>query len=653
MKALSGKVVYMKRRDHCSINPVNIKSVEENTSEGTHSEHPAQCHGEGVSTGEVEKSQEVDGFGTWMTIQKRNNKRPATPNKAKEHSLGKGKAGSEQNGQGQKSKVSGSRFESLGDEEEKETLQPRRSGNVSAEASQLKRIPENRKNKATADRTNPKQVHVVTEKTPKKQMIQPSMSLDSAMVHAQRSSGREAILNKIQVLALLGTRISGKRADNITRRLGFDSCFRREAVGFSGGIWLLWNKSATCVSILEDNHQFVHTKLSWPGVGQEEHFTFIYGSSRRMERKELWDSLRRISNGGVNRWAVMGDFNVLLEEGEKQGGSGLCWESTDEFASCLSDCNLFDLGFAGPKYTWKRGCLQERIDRLVVNEAWHLGFPNRSITHLLFNGSDHRPIIHKDTSSVDQNKDLKPFRFLAAWLTNDSFGDVVKGCWQHNSEWIPAKSKFHQDATTWHHNSFRGRQNKKYQIQRRLRGIELHLSRGPDEALERLHKDLCNWLAFGDRNSRFFHSATIARTRRNKVTTLRNDEGVWVEEPEELKLLAMNYFKNLYVEEVHNLPKLCIGGLFPPLDYNTWRNFEAAPTSAEIRSTIFGMHPFKAPGVDGLHAVFFQSQWDIMGNSVCNTIKDIFKDPKRVAGINQTLICLIPKVENPEAISQF
>lgn len=37
-------------------------------------------------------------------------------------------------------------------------------------------------------------------------------------------------------------------------------------------------------------------------------------------------------------------------------------------------------------------------------------------------------------------------------------------------------------------------------------------------------------------------------------------------------------------------------------------------TDEEIRRVIFGMGSFKALGEDGFHALFYQSQWDVMGS---------------------------------------
>lgn len=76
-------------------------------------------------------------------------------------------------------------------------------------------------------------------------------------------------------------------------------------------------------------------------------------------------------------------------------------------------------------------------------------------------------------------------------------------------------------------------------------------------------------------------------------------------------------------------------------------------TSEEIKDAIFSMGALKAPGLDGLHAMFYQSQWDIIGESVCSFIKECFQDPSKIDMINDTDVILIPKVDNPESMKQF
>ena len=45
---------------------------------------------------------------------------------------------------------------------------------------------------------------------------------------------------KPAMVAIMEQRVSGRKADNFIKISGFDRSYRVKAVGFSGGIWLLW-----------------------------------------------------------------------------------------------------------------------------------------------------------------------------------------------------------------------------------------------------------------------------------------------------------------------------------------------------------------------------------------------------------------------------
>lgn len=83
------------------------------------------------------------------------------------------------------------------------------------------------------------------------------------------------------------------------------------------------------------------------------------------------------------------------------------------------------------------------------------------------------------------------------------------------------------------------------------------------------------------------------------------------------------------------------------------RDIHGQFSSIEIKQALFDMFPFKAPGPDGLHASFFQKMWSIVGTSVCAFAFRFFETGVIHDGVNDTMLMLIPKVQNPEKITQF
>lgn len=65
------------------------------------------------------------------------------------------------------------------------------------------------------------------------------------------------------------------------------------------------------------------------------------------------------------------------------------------------------------------------------------------------------------------------------------------------------------------------------------------------------------------------------------------------------------------------------------------------------------MHPNKSPGVDGFPAGFFQKTWNVTGDLLVSLSRSAFSNGMIDDQLNRTIIVLIPKIDNPERISQF
>ncbi|KAH9735402.1 putative ribonuclease H protein [Citrus sinensis] len=150
----------------------------------------------------------------------------------------------------------------------------------------------------------------------------------------------------------------------------------------------------------------------------------------------------------------------------------------------------------------------------------------------------------------------------------------------------------------------------------------------------------------GDRNTAFFHQKTLTRRRRNRIDAIQSDTGEWLYNVADIKAHAVQFFFDLYTNDQATFTQYPITGYYPTIDNACVPSLNAPVFDDEIKHTIFSMKPLKAPSVDGLHAIFYQSQWNIVGPSFCLFIREIFSSGNIPSEINKTLVVLIPKTDH-------
>ena len=78
----------------------------------------------------------------------------------------------------------------------------------------------------------------------------------------------------------------------------------------------------------------------------------IYANPKLKFRKILWNNLKSIVDVHSFPWLVLGDFNDVLNQFENLGGGPINLNRVNYFNEGVQYCNLTNLGFFGPLFTW-------------------------------------------------------------------------------------------------------------------------------------------------------------------------------------------------------------------------------------------------------------------------------------------------------------
>ena len=172
------------------------------------------------------------------------------------------------------------------------------------------------------------------------------------------NSLREHIhMHRPSIVALVETLISGAKAQSVCDRIEFRNCFRVEAQGFQGGIWVLWNSEEIEIEVINSHERFVmveikpHGQMSWL-------LTFVYASPQIQTREILWRQLQQLATEYLKPWLLTGDFNETTSLEERNHGGPEILRRCNRFKHWIDNNGLINLGYSGLKFTWMRGLSQ-------------------------------------------------------------------------------------------------------------------------------------------------------------------------------------------------------------------------------------------------------------------------------------------------------
>ncbi|KAM6589756.1 hypothetical protein CsatA_012361 [Cannabis sativa] len=127
-----------------------------------------------------------------------------------------------------------------------------------------------------------------------------------------------------------------------------------------------------------------------------------------------------------------------------------------------------------------------------------------------------------------------------------------------------------------------------------------------------------DWLALGDRNTKYFHNKATGRKKKNVIVEIMTEDG-----------------RRLSTEE-----DIC-------------DMLNAPFTGDDVWAAVKAIGSTKAPGPDGFHAIFFQKYWDIIGPRVSAVCLAILNGHQSVRKFNKSNVVMIPKITKPSFVKEY
>ena len=143
------------------------------------------------------------------------------------------------------------------------------------------------------------------------------------------------------------------------------------------------------------------------------------------------------------------------------------------------------------------------------------------------------------------------------------------------------------------------------------------------------------------------------RRRKNRIKGLCDSRGRWREGCEEVEGIILTYFKEIYSSNFPVDFKTSLGAVDKKVSNEMNEDLLMEFRAEEVWRALKQMHPTKSPGPDGMSPIFYQRYWDIVGPHVVNYVLNTLRTGIMPNGLNDTYICLIPKGNCPQMITEF
>lgn len=146
----------------------------------------------------------------------------------------------------------------------------------------------------------------------------------------------------------------------------------------------------------------------------------------------------------INMWVIQGDLNVTLSATEHSCFLDMGGNNHDmrDFQDVVSLCDLDDLAYMGPLFTWSNSQddnpISKKLDHVLVNSCWLTKFPQAFATFESGGVSNHLRM--KTQLQVTVPGNMKPFKFFNHVASHPRFLEVVSQVWNSADQLYHSRS---------------------------------------------------------------------------------------------------------------------------------------------------------------------------------------------------------------------
>ncbi|XP_042954504.1 uncharacterized protein LOC122290887 [Carya illinoinensis] len=382
---------------------------------------------------------------------------------------------------------------------------------------------------------------------------------------------REAVVHMDGVRAMV----------HVDRVRAVRGCLVVEPKGKSRGLALLWREEVELEVINFSRHHisaqvlFGRRRMPWILSG-------FYGHPEVSRRKYTWNLLSILKPTNDLAWCVIGDFNEIISQAEKEGSRPRSESQMEDFRQCLEGNGLYDLGWKGLKFTWSNkhsdeSFTKERLDRALGNNRWMELCYESQVETLTTSQSDHLPImvtIRDEVVAIKRRK--KCFRFEVKWTLEEEGGKIVKDSW--------------------------------------VRSLSENKFLAEEELGVLLEKEDLKWKQRAKRNCQ--------RRKKNWIKEIKNTQGQILSEQQQIEKVFFQHFTSTFSSSRPSEVAIakCVRAVESRVTCDMNAELLKEFHMTEVEEALKQMGPLKSPGPDGFGAYFYQAYWNIIGKELVSKV---------------------------------